>query len=118
MFRGLDARDLQLRGIPIETPEVNSSDSSIGLQIVDLYLWITNRATKGAQLPPKVSQLARLFLRKTFVDSISLEGMARRFQMFEKELPAFEDLSAEQLRMVKTNVDRHRTKVAGLRASE
>ena len=114
MFHDLDAKDLQLRGIPIETPEVHSSEGSIGLQIVDLYLWLTNRIMKGDVLPPEVLRVSRLFLRTAVVDSISLEGMARRFQKFEKELPAFEELSKEQLNMVEASVDRHRSKVAGL----
>ena len=118
MLRDVDAKDVQLQGMPIETPEVYSSDSSIGLQIVDLYLWITNRIMKSDELPPEVLRVARLFLRKAVVDGISLEGMAGRWQAFEKDLPAFEDLSAQQLKMSAVSVDRHRTKVAGLWADE
>ena len=118
MFRDLDAKEVQLTELPIETPAVESSKRSIGLQIVDLYLWITNRMTKGDQLPPDLLKVARLFLRNAFSDSISLEGMAQRWQEFEKGLPAFEDLTDEQLAIAKANVDRHREKVAGLWAGK
>ena len=117
-FRDLDAKDVQLTELPIETPAVDSSARSIGLQIVDLYLWITNRMTKGHGLPPELSKVAGLFMRNGVFDSISMEGMAHRWREFEKVLPAFEDLTNEQLDMPKANVDRHREKVAGLWADK
>ena len=118
MFRDLDAKEVQLTELPIETPVVESSKHSIGLQIVDLYLWITNRMTKGDPLPPDLLKVARLFLRNAVSDSISLEGMAQRWQEFEKGLPAFEDLNDEQLVIGKADIDRHREKVVGLWAGK
>ena len=118
MFRDLDAKHVQLRELPIETPAVESSKRSIGLQIVDLYLWITNRMVKGDQLPPDLLKVARLFLRNGVFDSISLEGMAQRWHEFERGLLAFEDLTDEQLAFAKADVDRHREKVVELLASK
>ena len=43
LVRDLDPKDLQLKGMPINAPEVSSSEASVGLQIVDVYLWTTNR---------------------------------------------------------------------------
>ncbi|MYA30655.1 MAG: hypothetical protein F4Y31_05405 [Gammaproteobacteria bacterium] len=117
MFRDLDAKHVQLRDLPIEAPEVKSSERSIGLQIVDLYLWITNRMAKGDQLPADLLRVARMFLRNGVFDSISLEGMAQRLQDFEKQLPAYEDLTDEQLDFAKADIDRHREKVVELLAS-
>ena len=117
-FCDLDAKHVRMKDLPIETPVVESSKHSIGLQIVDLYLWITNRMTKGDPLPPDLLTVARLFLRNAVSDSISLEGMARRWQEFEKGLPPFEDLTNEQLAMANADVGRHREKVAGLWAGK
>ena len=114
LVRDIDPKDLQLKGMPIETPEVSSSAGSIGLQIVDLYLWTTNRWLRGEELPIGMQQVARLFLKDAIVDNISMEGMAERWRQFEKGLVAFEDLSQEQLRMAQTNVAEHRRKVADL----
>lgn len=118
MFRDLDAKHVQLRELPMETPAVESSERSIGLQIVDLYLWITNRMVMGYQLPPDLLRVARPFLRNGVFDSISLEGMAQRWQEFENGLPAYEDLTDEQLAFAQADVDRHREKVVELLAGK
>ncbi|MDE0243935.1 MAG: DUF3800 domain-containing protein [Gammaproteobacteria bacterium] len=118
LYRDLDAKDVHLKELPIETPTVDSSEHSIGLQIVDLYLWITNRITNGHVLPPELSKVALLFIRNGVYDSISMEGMAQRLQEFEKMLPAYEDLTDEQLAFAKADVGRHREKVVELLASQ
>ena len=114
LVRDLDPKDLQLKGLPIKAPEVSSSEDSIGLQIVDLYLWTTNRLLRGQELPMGMREVASLFLKDAFVDNISLEGMEHRWREFGKGLVAFEDLSEEQLKMAQANVEEHRRKVAGL----
>ena len=114
LLRDMDPNDVELKGMPIKAPEVSSSASSIGLQIVDLYLWATNRLLRGKELTVGIQEVTRLFLKNAVVDTISLEGMANRWQQFEKGLMAFEDLSKGQLRMAQLNVEEHRKKVAGL----
>ena len=118
LLQDVDANDLQLHGMPLGTPKVHSSETSIGLQIVDLYLWIINRMTRGDKMPPEVLKLAQAFLRKSVVNSISLEGMARRFRKFESELPEQEDLTPEQIGAYRVSVEQHRHKVKGLLAGE
>ena len=114
LLRDMDRKDLELKGMPIKVPEVSSSSASIGLQIVDLYLWTTNRLLRGEDLPTGMREVARLFLKDAVIDSISMEGMAERWRQFERGLTAFEDLSEEQLRMAQASVEDHRVKVAGL----
>ena len=118
LLRDVDPKELQLTGMPIEAPEVSSSKSSIGLQLVDLYLWVTNRLLRGEELPVRVSEVAHLFLKDAVVDSISLEGIEERWQEFDNKLIAFDDLSEEQLSMSQANVEQHREKVAGLWADK
>ena len=118
LLRDVDPKELQLTGMPIETPEVSSSKNSIGLQLVDLYLWMTNRLLRGEELPVRVMEVARLFLKDALVDNISLEGISERWQEFDGKLTAFDDLSEEELDMWQANVDQHRKKVAGLWAGK
>ena len=118
LLRDLDAKDLQLKGMPIKAPEVSASEDSIGLQIVDLYLWTTNRLLRGDDVPLGMQEVARVFLKDAVVDNISLEGMAHRWREFEKGLVAIEDLSADQLEMAQSNVEEHRKKVARLWAGK
>ena len=118
LVRDLDPQDLQLKGMPINAPEVSSSEASVGLQIVDVYLWTTNRLLGHQELSIGMREVAQLFLKDAVVDNISLEGLMQRWREFEKGLVAFESLTEEQLRMAQTNVEEHRKKVASLWAGK
>ena len=82
--------------------------------MVDIYLWITNRVLPGAPLNPELSELARLFFRRAITDGISLEGLVGRYQAFEQNLPALDELSEDQRKLVKVSVEAHRKKVESL----
>ncbi len=60
------------------------SADSIGLQIVDVYLWISNKCMSGAKLPPELLELWSLFSHGAWTDNISLKGMANRYEEFER----------------------------------
>jgi hypothetical protein len=47
-------------------------------------------------------------------DGIWMRGMENRWTQFERELPNFEDLSEEQLRLAALRVQAHRTEVAAM----
>lgn len=114
LLRDMDKEDLELKGMPIIAPEISSSGASIGLQTVDIFLWITNRWLRGEELPNGIQEVARRFLKDAIIDSISLEGINERYRQFEQALPAPEELSEEQLQMSRKNVEEHRMKVADL----
>lgn len=111
---GVDENIILHRGIPRKAIAVSTSADSIGLQIVDIYLWITNRVLSGAPLNPELSELAGLFFRRAITDGISLEGLVGRFQAFEQNLPALDELSEDQRNVVKASVEAHRKKVESL----
>lgn len=100
------------------TPVIVRSERSIGLQIVDVYLWLLGRVMNGADLPVGLAVLANQIGRKTSVDGVSMEGLVRRWTDFESHLPKFEHLSREQLEAAQRAVERHREKVADLRDSD
>lgn len=118
LHQDIEERDLLLQGMPMKAPSVSASTDSIGLQIVDLYLWITNRVLRGDQLPSEVRQIAAMFLKGAVVDSISLEGWSERWRRFEQGLPKLEGLSDDQLAAAQANLDQHRAKVASLWADQ
>lgn len=111
---GVDENIILHRGIPRKAISVSTSADSIGLQMVDIYLWITNRVLSGAQLNQELNELVRLFFRRAVTDGISLEGLVGRFQAFEQELPALDELSEDQRNVVKASVEAHRKKVESL----
>lgn len=107
---GVDENTILHRGIPRKAIVVSTSADSVGLHIVDIYLWITNRVLSGARLNPELSELAGLFFRHAMTDGISLEGLVGRFQAFEQNLPALDELSEDQRKVVKASVEAHRKK--------
>lgn len=71
------------RGLIDQNLTFSSSAESIGLQVVDVYLWIANKILAGEELPVELQALCSKFLNRTVIDGISLEGMLERFRKFE-----------------------------------
>jgi len=114
LFRHMGPDEVLQKGMPHANIKVSTSGNSIGLQIVDVYLWITNRLLAGADLSPELEFLGSLFLRRALRDGISLEGMAHRFEDFMSHLPTFEELTPEQKAAAQHAVEEHRAKVKTL----
>jgi len=114
LYENIGADELLRRGLPRTDIEIKPSTDSIGLQIVDIYLWIANRFVTHANLSDELAYVGSTFLRRSFMDGISLEGMANRFKKFEKKLPTLSSLTEEQNEFVRRNVEEHREKVKGL----
>lgn len=114
LYDGLGDEETLRKGMPKKEIEVDSSEASIGLQIVDVYLWLINRGQSKSEPPSELQFLAHHFLKHSCFDSISMEGMAVRWNAFEKKLPAFDELTDEQLATVDQSITRHRRKVDGL----
>jgi len=112
LYEGLDQRDLQLDGLPDVEPTFLPSSQSIGLQLVDVYSWIANRITLEAELPQELVTLTQMFLKNSVADSISMEGMMKRWTNFERKLPPLEALTEEQRELVQGAVEAHRVKVS------
>ena len=110
--------DIVHEGLPDRELTIAKSSDSIGLQIVDVYLWVTNKIISGHDIPDELKYLWSLFARRSSIDGISLDGMGRRFSEFEKMLPKFEDLTEEQMQMAKDMVEQHRVKVQTLNLKE
>lgn len=103
------------KGTPTKDITISSSANSIGLQIVDIYLWIVNRVFSDNQLSSELVGIIDMFLRRSMIDGISMEAMARRYSEFEKKLPNLESLTTEQINLNQNRVDEHRSIVRGLK---
>jgi len=114
LFATLKESDITHQGLPNRELTVARSVDSIGLQIVDVYLWIANKVISGVELPVELCRLWSQFAHRSSIDGISLEGMEQRFMEFDKLLPKSEDLTAEQKKFAQNLVDEHREKVRSL----
>lgn len=87
VYQHLDREEALAGGVPKALPRIARSAQSIGLQIVDVYLWLVNRAIQGADLPAGSADLARRFLSSGMFDGIWMKGMLSRWRAFEAPLP-------------------------------
>jgi hypothetical protein len=109
---GLDVDAVLRSGIPNKKILISTSEKCIGLQLVDIYLWVLNRYLSGAELSNELKAVAWYFLRRSMVDGISMEGIVHRWNQFEAQLPDIENLTEEQKEFNRQMVERHREKVA------
>ncbi len=111
LFATFDEAEIVHEGLPDRELTISKSADSIGLQIVDVYLWVTNKIISGQEIPDELRYLWSLFARRSSIDGISLDGMGQRFSEFEKMLPKTEDLTEGQMQMASDMVEQHRIKV-------
>ncbi|AIF48199.1 DUF3800 domain-containing protein [Dyella japonica] len=114
LYANFGADEVLLRGMPRAEIQIRRSSESIGLQVVDIYLWITNRLLQDAPLSDELTGLGSMFLPRSFIDGISLEGMARRFEEFMAGLPEASALTKQQMQMVAENIAAHHAHVKTL----
>ena len=88
-FEGVDAEDALRIRMPRQGIEFVASESSVGLQIVDIYLWIMRRARSGTVVTGELKDLGRLVSKHACVESISPEGIEAGWTALQKKLPAY-----------------------------
>jgi hypothetical protein len=98
---------------PEKAFKVSSSKESFGLQLTDVFLWITNRFLRDGQLPPELNPIMQRIIRTGSVDGISVSAMVQRFEAFESRLPTFESINLEQRKLTEEVIANHRAKVKG-----
>lgn len=114
LFVTFEEDEITHKGLPDRELTISKSADSIGLQIVDVYLWMANKLLSGATIPDELIYLWTRFSSRSVVDGISLEGMSKRFSEFEKLLPQFDELTPKQMELVKESIEIHREKVRQL----
>ena len=88
-FEGTVDEDVLGTGMPRREIEFVASESSIGLQLVDIYLWIMRRARSGKEVLGELENFGRLVGKRTCVESVSPEGIGAKWTALQKKLPAF-----------------------------
>jgi hypothetical protein len=95
LYTDFSPEEVSHKGLTDKELTISKSTDSIGLQIVDVYLWIANKLISGVNLPSELMELWHLFQYRSMIDGISMNGMAERFKNFEKNLPKLNDLTNE-----------------------
>jgi hypothetical protein len=100
---------------PTERLQIVKSKESIGLQIVDVYLWLANRAVKNSEIHPALVQLAASAMRSSRIDGISMSGMMERWRRFEQNLPPVDSITAQLHEKNNAMIEAHRSKVQAMK---
>ncbi len=100
---------------PQERLKVQESGASFGLQIADTYLWLLNRYIRTGEVVSGFEPVLGSIDRSGMIDGISMAAMQDRFETFERDLPAFVDLTDEQRSLVQKKIDEHRQNVEAMR---
>ena len=88
-FEGADAEDALRLNMPRQRIEFVASESSIGLQLADIYLWLMRRGRSGTEITGELEKLGRLVGKRKCIESISLEGMQAKWSGLQKRLPPY-----------------------------
>ena len=88
-FESVDAEDALRKRMPGREIEFVASESSVGLQIVDIYLWIMRRARSGTVITGELKDLRRLVSKHACIESHSREGIEAGWSALQKRLPAY-----------------------------
>jgi hypothetical protein len=79
--------EMDLSKIPTAPIVFRSSKESIGLELVDCYLWMFKRVLERRPLAPELSPLIKYQLSRGRTDDISLSGIEKRWSQWFDELP-------------------------------
>ena len=86
---------MDLSQIPVAPITFRSSKESVGLELVDSYLWIFKRVLEGKELAAELSPIVKSQLRRGRTDDISINAISTRWSQWFNELP---DPTEEQIK--------------------
>jgi hypothetical protein len=89
---------MDLSKIPFTPITFLSGKESVGLELVDCYLWIFKRILEGKKLAPELVPLVKSQLFRGRTDEISISSIASRWSRWLDELP---DPTEEQITTAK-----------------
>lgn len=93
--------NLDLRNMPTNQLTFKSGKDCVGLDIVDIYLWIFKRMVEQQYISPEIYPLIRILMKKSITNGTSLKGIAEQWNSFYSTLPLESELSLEQIKKSK-----------------
>ncbi|MCF1297447.1 DUF3800 domain-containing protein [Acinetobacter nosocomialis] len=89
---------MDYRNIPMTIPKFQSSKFSVGLEIVDIYLWLFKRYLDGKLSNPSLINFIKSQMNKVYWDEVSIKATSQRFNTWMQDLP---DVTYEQILVAK-----------------
>ena len=92
---GLPVMDLSK--IPFTPIAFRSSKESVGLELVDCYLWIFKRMLEGKELPRELFPILKPHFKRGRADEVSINAISSRWSKWLDELPELSELPEQQI---------------------
>ena len=86
-FTGPGLPKMNLSNIPAVPIRFKAGTDSIGLELVDCYLWIFKRLLEDKRLAPELFPLIGSHLDRASFQDLSIQSMLNRWHLFFEELP-------------------------------
>ncbi|WP_312308750.1 hypothetical protein [Acinetobacter variabilis] len=91
---------MDYRNIPLTIPKFQSSKTSVGLELVDIYLWLFKRFLDHKLSNPLLLSFIKSQLYKVYYDEVSIKATSERFAVLMRDLPEVtyeQELRAKQM---------------------
>jgi len=102
---------LEFDGMPNKPVEFVSGDKSVGLELVDVMLWIHRRLDEGKPVADALIPLVRFNGHKGQTDELSLMGLYRRWGPELSSVPDTSDIPPERLAEVQAIMEKDKARV-------
>lgn len=87
VFKETGLPELDLAGLPDVGLEFLGGDNCVGLELVDIYLWIARRVFENKPVSDKLKSFASRGLGDSIVNEVSLEALENRWMPWFAQLP-------------------------------
>ena len=84
---GVGLPKMDLSKMPVAPIVFKSSKESVGLELVDMYLWIFKRVLEQKELPAELFSLIKSPLHRSKTNSVSINAISARWSKWLNDLP-------------------------------
>lgn len=106
-FLGPGMPSMDLRNVPTAPIAFRSSRDSVGLELVDCYLWTFKRLVEGKDVPQELNAIIRPQIVRGRTDAVSLASIDKRWSQWLSALPEPNEEQLERAREI-TRLDEER----------
>ena len=93
---------MDLKNIPEVPISCTPGTDSVGLELVDIYIWIFKRSFEGKELAPQLNTIIKDQMHRGLYDEISINALIDRWGNWFNDLP---DPSEEQMVKAKEMIE-------------
>lgn len=101
---------MDLRHIPDVSISCVPGSTNVGLELVDVYLWLFKRYFEGKPLSDPLTNLIGKQFNIGYTDQVSLDAIAERWTKFFADLPHLSEAEAEKMKAARAVSEAERKK--------